>query len=58
MYADEKGVVLIISSADGVRISPKLDLKVAEECFLIFAFVKRLYDPLPAMIDPTRGGRI
>ena len=53
MYADKKGLVLIISSADSVRISPKLDLKVAEDCHLIYAFVKRLYNPLPSMIDPT-----
>ena len=52
-YADAKGVMLIISSADSVKKSPKLDLNDTGESQLIYAFVKRLYDPLPSMIDPT-----
>jgi hypothetical protein len=52
-YADAKGVVLIISSADGVRKSPKLNLKDTAQYQLIYAFVQRLYYPHPSMIDPT-----
>jgi len=52
-YADAKGVVLIISSASGVRMSPNLNLKDAQHYRLIYGFVQRLYDPLPAMLDPT-----
>ena len=52
-YADSNGVILIISSAGGVLESPKLNLKDAAQYQLIYAFVQRLYDPLPSMIDPT-----
>ena len=52
-YADAKGVVLIISSANGVQKSLNLSLKDAQQYQLIYGFVRRLYDPLPAMIDPT-----
>ena len=52
-YADMNGVVLIISSVGGVLESPKLNLKDAAQYQLIYAFVQRLYDPLPSMIDPT-----
>jgi len=50
---DEKGVVLIISSAEGVKKSPKLKLSEASDVRLIHAFVRRLYDPHPSMLDPT-----
>jgi hypothetical protein len=52
-YVDLKGVILIISSAGGVLESPKLNLKDAAQYQLIYAFVQRLYYPLPSMIDPT-----
>ena len=41
----------IISSADGVRKSPKLNLKDTAQYQLIYAFVQRLYYPHPSMID-------
>jgi hypothetical protein len=52
-YASAKGIVLIISSASGVLNSLDLNLKDAEQYQLIYGFVRRLYDPLPSMIDPT-----
>lgn len=52
-YADKEGVILLISSADSIKKSPKLDLKNTEQTRLIFAFIRRLYDPHPSMVDPT-----
>ncbi|KAF8804271.1 hypothetical protein BYT27DRAFT_7107756 [Phlegmacium glaucopus] len=52
-YVDEKGVVLIISSAEGVKKSPKLKLSEASDVQLMHAFVRRLYDPHPSMLDPS-----
>ena len=57
-YADVEGVVLILSSADSVQKSPKLNLKDASQYQPLYAFVQRLYDPLPSMIDPTMKRRM
>ena len=56
-YTDVEGVVLILSSADGVQKSPKLNLKDAAQYQLLYAFVRRLYDLLPSMVDPTMKRR-
>lgn len=53
VYADCEGVVLIISSASGVKKSPKLHLTHTSHLQLIHAFIKRIYEPHSSMIDPT-----
>lgn len=52
-YVDEKGIVLIISNAEGVKKSPKLKISETSDVQLLYAFVRRLYDPHPSMLDPT-----
>lgn len=52
-YVDEEGVTLIISDVEGVKKSSKLKLSEALDVRLIYAFVRRLYDPHPSMLDPT-----
>ncbi|KAF8808450.1 hypothetical protein BYT27DRAFT_7096906, partial [Phlegmacium glaucopus] len=37
----------------GVKKSPKLKLSEASDVRLMHAFVRRLYDPHPSMLDPT-----
>lgn len=56
-YADANSVILIISSADSVKKSPRLTLKDTTHSQLIHAFIKRLYDPHPSMMDPTAKRR-
>jgi hypothetical protein len=43
-FASAKGVVLIISSANGVQKTFDLNLKDAEQYQLIYGFVRRLYE--------------
>ena len=52
-YVSAKGVVLIISSANGVQKSLDLNLKDAGQHQLIYVFVRQLYEPPPAMIGFT-----
>ena len=52
-YVDEKNAVLVLSGASGVTKNPKLDLKNANHVWLMYAIVKRLYEPTFLMVDPT-----
>ena len=53
MWAGKTNMILIIASAAGIKTSPKLDISNSSHVQLIHAFIKRLYDPHPSMIDPT-----
>ncbi|KAF8174547.1 hypothetical protein BJ912DRAFT_44745 [Pholiota molesta] len=53
MYVDSVGVTLFIVSCTEIKRTPRLPLKKAASVQLLYAFVKRLYDPLPFMVDPT-----
>ena len=53
MWAGKTNIILIIASAAGIKTSPRLDVSNPSHVQLIHAFVKRLYDPHPSMIDPT-----
>jgi hypothetical protein len=53
MYVDDDGILLLQGSPSGVVLSPKLIPSVATDIQLLYAFVKRLYDPHLLMVDPT-----
>ncbi|KAF9476031.1 hypothetical protein BDN70DRAFT_995968 [Pholiota conissans] len=57
MYVDEEGIVLIITSATGVKRSGLLKLTETQDARLLHAFVNRLYKPHQSMVDPTISSR-
>ncbi|KAF8153439.1 hypothetical protein B0H34DRAFT_861538 [Crassisporium funariophilum] len=53
MYVDSVGVTLFIVSCTEIKRTPRLPLRETASVQLLHAFVKRLYNPLPFMVDPT-----
>ncbi len=47
------GIMLSITSSNGVKRTEALDMSVRAYRVLLYAFITRLYDPDPDMIDPT-----
>jgi hypothetical protein len=53
MYVDKGGVTLFLVSCTEIKRTQRLSLTESADVQLLYAFVKRLYDPLPLMVDPT-----
>jgi hypothetical protein len=53
MYVDKGGVTLFLVSCTEIKRTQQLSLAEPANVQLLYTFVKRLYDPLPFMVDPT-----
>ncbi|KAF5314319.1 hypothetical protein D9619_011924 [Psilocybe cf. subviscida] len=53
MHVGDDGITLILASSDGVILSPVLNIAASPHAQLLYAFIKRLYDPHLMMLDPT-----
>ncbi|KAF9477177.1 hypothetical protein BDN70DRAFT_838189 [Pholiota conissans] len=53
MYVDHVGVVLFITSATKIKRTERLVLAKDANIQLLYAFVKRIYEPHPLTVDPT-----
>ncbi|KAF9477173.1 hypothetical protein BDN70DRAFT_995121 [Pholiota conissans] len=53
MYVDDEGVMLFLVSCTKIKRTHRLKLKDAASTQLLYAFVKRMYEPHPLMVDST-----
>ncbi|KJA13870.1 hypothetical protein HYPSUDRAFT_49570 [Hypholoma sublateritium FD-334 SS-4] len=49
----KSGIMLIFASSSGVTMTEALNMSVAANRVLLYAFITRLYEPDPNMVDPS-----